>query len=640
MTATAVIALVVTALSIYTDTVGARGAVRAMDAVYTDSPPIIDGSLDDACWANANVVTDFTNYRTESLATEQTFVRVLYDNEMLYVAFECIEPEPEKIVGVERKYDQSLREEDRVEVRLDTFHDHRCAYIFAVNTLATRFDGRIGLFDYDDTWGCDWTAACTVIEDRWFAEIAIPISNLLFDRTDDATWGACFYRSERGEQESSYWCFRNSQARYPQEYGEIRGLDLSAVQVNRKPAFESYVSSSTDMLNRSNDFATGLDMSMRLSPELTSAFTLYPDFGQVEADPDTIELRDTERFLRERRTFFREGSELFDSPINIYYSRRLADIDGGGKVTGQGKNWAMGVIDVQGEIERSDKFYPGNYHVGRMIYNVGESAHIGGIWANSSRNDGTNTTGGVDTRIYLDSTTAWTTQFLGLRDSLGVNSEDVNDHDAYGFYTALSGGVQPLWWQIDFRDISRGFKPDLGYVPRRDIRGPGSFLRYRQMTDDGPLKWVSLMSEADIYENNDHDMTIRDFVESVGICMRNEIEFWYTRADRYHDPYQNWYDRFKIEYNEEVDIWDSISGGFGRGVYEAEPYNEYFLEKPIRVNDRLVSTFEGTYRTKEPREPGRRAISRRLRAEDVFELVEEVFGERVRFVAADIGELF
>ena len=166
-----------------------------MEAVRTDTPPVIDGKLDDACWSQANVATDFTDYRIEQPAKEQTFVRVLYDDENLYIAFECVEPDPNSIVGVERRYDQSLHEEDSVTARFDTFHDHRCAYTFGVNTLGTRYDARVGLFDYreDSTWGCDWSAACTVEKDRWYAEMAIPIANMLFDRKDAVTWGLNFY---------------------------------------------------------------------------------------------------------------------------------------------------------------------------------------------------------------------------------------------------------------------------------------------------------------------------------------------------------------------------------------------------------------------------------------------------------------
>ena len=596
-----------TVLLIETDATWARGAVRSVAVVRTDTAPVIDGKLDEACWQRADVTTDFTDYRSERLAVEQTFVRVLYDDENLYIAFECLEPDPNRIVAIERKYDQSLWEEDTVSVRVDTFHDHRCAYIFTANTLGTRFDARmalfrIGRFDYDDTWGCDWSAACSVGKDRWFAEMAIPIGNLLFEQRNDVTWGANFRRNEKGRQESSYWCYRSSQARSPREYGHLTNLDLGGVKVARRPAFETYFSDTSNLKRGSNKLSTGLDISTRLNSELTGALTINPDFGQVEADPDTIELRDTERFLRERRTFFREGSELFRTPLNIYYSRRLTDIDAGAKITGQGKTWALGLIDVQGEIHREDQPFSGNYHVGRFIHNMGENSHVGGIWANSDRSDGTNVTGGLDSKLFFDNTTWLTTQFLGLSDSKGVDTNGVTDHSAYAVYTALDGGTRPLWWRVDFRDISRGFQPDLGYIPRRDIRGPGSSLRYREYYEQGPLKSISAYSRIDFYEDNNHDTTLRDFIEDAGVHLRNEIELRYTRADQFHAPFQNWYDRFRIEYNEEVDVWDSISGGFERGVYEKEPYKEYFLEKPVKITERFVTTLKGNYRIKQPEE--------------------------------------
>jgi hypothetical protein len=552
------------------------------------------------------VATGFTDYRIERLAVEQTFVRVLYDDENLYVAFECVEPDPNRIVGVERKYDQSLREEDYVTVRLDTFHDHRCSYAFSVNTLGTRYDARMGLFDYrdDDTWGCDWSAASVVEQDRWFAEIAIPIRNMLFERKDAVTWGVNFYRSEKSRPERSYWCYRNNQARYSREFGHLTNLDLAEVKLNRKPAYETYVSGTSDFEKNTNKLSTGLDLSMRLNSELTSAFTINPDFGQVEADPDTIELRDTERFLRERRPFFREGNETFETPLNIYYSRRFTDIDAGAKITGQGKNWALGLLDVQGEIVREDRAFTGNYHVGRFIHNIGENSHIGGVWANSDRSDGTNITGGLDARLFLDSTTSFTTQFLGLRDSEGIDTDGIEDRDAYGLLTRLSGGTSPLYyWRVDYRDISRGFQPDLGYIPRRDIRGPGSYLRYREYFDQGIFKSISARSQVDFYENNDHDTTLRDFIEEAGVGFRNEVELLYERGDKFHAPYQNWYDRLKVRYNEEVDVWDSITVGVEKGVYEKEPYKECFMQKPMKITDRLVTTINGNYRVKDP-QPG------------------------------------
>ena len=86
--------------------------------------------------------------------------------------------------------------------------------------------------------------------------------------------------------------------------------------------------------------------------------------------------------------------------------------------------------------------------------------------------------------------------------------------------------IPPIYWRLDYRDIRLGFRPDLGYIPRRDIRSPGSYLRYGEYYDQGIFKSIGAISEVDIYENNDHDTTLRDFVEGAGVGFRNEIEIW------------------------------------------------------------------------------------------------------------------
>ena len=598
------IALPAISLLVYPVVTLAQGPVRCLRARRTEQPPVIDGCLDDPCWEAAHSTTGFTDYRSEEKASEQTIVRVLYDDENIYVAFECIEPHPEQIIAVERKYDQSLQDEDRVEVRFDTFRDRRRAYIFTVNTLGTRYDARIGLFDYDDSWGCEWFAAAEVGENRWFAEMAIPIGNMLFQRKNNVEWGVNFRRVEKSKQESSYWYFPHSQASSPQHYGVLTNLDLAGAEVDCEPAFETYVSGNADLHQSSNTFSTGVDVSMRLNSNYVSAFTINPDFGQVEADPDTIELRDTERFLKERRTFFREGSELFETPMNIYYSRRLTDIQAGAKVTGQSRKWAMGMVNVRGDIQREGLQPRGNFNVGRMIYNVGDSSHVGGIWADSRRSGGSNTSGGLDSRLYLNETMSVTAQMLGLRDSNGIEPDGKVDRDGHGLYTSLGGGTQPFWYRFHYRDISRGFKPDLGYIPRRDIRGPGSYLQYRKNLADSFVRWYSVTSDIDYYRDGKNNTKLRDFEERAGVCFQNEIELWYARGDNFHAPFENRYDQFKLEYNEERDMWDSFSVGFERGVYETEPYHEYFLDKPSRITDRLVTTVTGNFRVKDQRAGG------------------------------------
>lgn len=604
---TAKIVSVMVLVLLTTSPAPAEGQIPSMRAVKTSIPPVIDGKLDDDCWAIAEVATNFIEHKTERLAEEQTAIRVLYDQKNLYVGFECLEPEPNRIQAMVRKHDRWLMDDDWIEAHIDSFHDHRCSYLFMTNSLGTRYDAHRGVFsssgswEADAVWSCDWSVVCTASADRWFAEMAIPIGSMHFAPKDAVTWGINFDRGEKDKQETSSWSYYNRLPYSARGFGHLTGLDLSGVKVPRQLQFETYVSSTTDLKDDRNEVSTGLDISARLSPQLISAFTINPDFGQVEADPDTIELRDTERFLQERRAFFREGSELFDTPLNIYYSRRFSEIDAGAKLTGQSKEWALGLIDVQGEITREDEAHKGNYQVGRIVRYIGENSHIGALWAGSLRQDGRNLVGGPDARLYLNSDTFASAQFLGLTDSDGITTDDKVDHDAYGLYSDLQGGTKPIQWSVSYEDISRGFRPDLGYIPRRDIRGPGALLSYHQDIEQGPVKWFGARASYSLYENHWGETTLQDFNERFSMCFRNELEFELSRSDQFHAPYQNRYNRLWVGYNQE-DQWHSIGGSYERGEFQNVPYDEFSLGKPLKVMDRLTTTLNGNYRMTQPQE--------------------------------------
>lgn len=584
-------------------------------AVRTDRAPVIDGLLSDACWAKANVATGFTETQYNKPVVERTFVRVLYDDKCLYVGFECMEPHPEKILATVRKRDRFLGSDDRVDVRLDTFNDRRSGYIFIVNTLGTVFDARQGLFGMDSNWDSNIVVACKITSDRWFAEMAIPITDMHFEPKDNATWGINFFRIEKGRQEYSIWSYLNQKGYMPRNYGELTGLNLGKITVKPKPQFETYLSSTATLKGAgtgkleggTNKLSTGIDMSLRLNSQWVSAFTYNPDFGQVEADADTIELRDTERFLPEKRTFFREGAELFETPLNFYYSRRFLDIETGAKLTGQASDWAMGMIDVLGTVNRSDEQVRGHYNVGRLIHYIGEDSHIGGIWSSSNRTDGTNFVTGLDSKFYLNGDNWISTQVLGLKDTKGIDTDGKIDHSAYAMKFSLTGEKKPYNWNLSYLDITRGFVPDLGYIPRRDIRGPAGHIFLDGDIEAGPVKWIGLFTDFDYYHNHNGELTYNYYKHMVGIRLRNELEFRYYRADRYHAPYYNRYNRFLLRYNR-TDRWHSISASYERGVFEAVPYDEYGFEKPLELSDRMTTKFELDYRIEHPRDDGDESI--------------------------------
>lgn len=587
----------------------AEQEVRSIPAVRAQTPPVIDGKLDDPCWAEAPAATGFTEYKTERLAEEQTVVRILYDDTSLYVGFECMEPHPDKLQATERKYDRSLDEEDYVEIQMDTFHDHRSHYLFMLNTLGTRYDERRSIFGRNVSWDADWSAACTVGQDRWFAELAIPIGQLHFLRGNNVVWGINFHRGEKGKQEESTWSFHRQDTSSPQWFGELTGLDLSKVKVNREPLFETYISD-TLRTEGGNETRTGVDVSLRLSPQFITAFALNPDFGQVEADPDTITLRDIERFLEERRPFFKEGAEIFRTPINIYYSRRIWDVDVGAKITGVGPNWNLGLLDVQGETARGK----GNFLVARFARNVGENSQVGAMITSSQLENGYNRVAGLDASFKLSDTSEWASQALGMWDEEEIITVDSQGHEheetvrqtGHALTSSLNGGKRPFSWGLTLMDVSEDFRPDLGYIPWRDIRGGTVRAGVYDDLAEGPIKWYYLEAATTLYENHAGQTSVNDNWEWLGLGFRNELEFLITRKDDFHNPYNNDEISFGLGYNT-VDPWHSISGAYAYGAFQDVPYRQFSLAKPLKFGTRFTTTLSGTYRFEYP-EDGTRDV--------------------------------
>jgi len=581
----------------------ADDTAHSMHAVFVDEPPVIDGILDDSCWKKAPSVSGFIEHKTKKPATEQTIARVLYDNRYIYVGFECIEPDPNKIQATERKRDRRFFGEDHVRVQFDTFNNHRGRYLFIANTLGTQYDARSDVFGWNSSWDCDWQMECRVDKDRWFAEMAIPIGQLHFLRQDNVTWGINFHRTENGKEEESTWSYHDNFTYHSRNFGNLVGLNLSQACVDKKPKLELYGSSTISTDSKGNTQSTGADISMRLNSQLTSAFTINPDFGQVEADTDTIELRDTERYLPERRFFFKDGAEIFSTPINVYYSRRLIDIDLGAKVTGAGKKWNLGLIDVEGEIMRDDQRYGGNFFVGRFTRNINDESHLGFITANSQRENGTNQVGGVDWNINIDENWSWTAQTLALIDRQEIDDDNLG-HDTVkqndsASMTSLNYNKRPFHWHIGLNDISENFQPDLGYIPRLDIRGGNTWFDVKDHVEKGPVKWYRVGTSCAFLENHDSETTLRDYHQWFGLTFRNKFGIHTRRKDDFHSPYKNHSTGWWLNYNSE-DYWRSVGGGYSRGKFEEVTYDDFSLGKPFKIIDRLTTKLTGNFRKEYP----------------------------------------
>ena len=302
----------------------------------------LDGELTEEVWQTAPIISGFKQRdpKDGADATYDTEARVAYDATALYIAVLAIDPEPARIVGIRTRRDEGSPS-DWIRVLIDSFHDRRSAYEFAVNPAGVKQD--VYWFNdgnQDNGWDAVWDVAVSRAPKGWRAEFRIPFSQLRFHPAASATFGFAVIRQIGRLNETTTWPLLSKTASgYVSSFGELTGLQLnrSPKRLEMVPYVVGDVTTqpgeSGNPLRQTTDpdGSLGLDLKYALRPGLTLTGTVNPDFGQVEADPAVVNLSAFETFFSERRPFFVEGSGVFRFDLDcndgncsgLFYSRRI-----------------------------------------------------------------------------------------------------------------------------------------------------------------------------------------------------------------------------------------------------------------------------------------------------------------------------
>ena len=334
----------------------------------------IDGDLTDEVWQRAPVITGFKQRdpRDGAPATFETEARVAYDDNAIYVAVQAKDPEARRIIGLRTRRDEDSPS-DWLRVIIDSFHDRRSGYEFAVNPAGVKQDSYwFNDGNNDSGWDAVWDVAVSRSERGWRAEFHIPFSQLRYQPAENATFGFAIVRQVGRLNETSTWPLLSKNANgYVSSFGELTGLRLtqSAKRLELVPYVvgdvkTQQVSDENPLVNGTDpNGSLGLDMKYALKPGLTLTATVNPDFGQVEADPAVVNLSAFETFFNERRPFFLEGSGVFrfDTDCNdgqcsgLFYSRRIgrsprgsAEVPDGGYSTQPVQTTILGAAKLTG----------------------------------------------------------------------------------------------------------------------------------------------------------------------------------------------------------------------------------------------------------------------------------------------------
>ncbi|MCP4664030.1 MAG: carbohydrate binding family 9 domain-containing protein, partial [bacterium] len=325
----------------------------------TDSPIEIDAVLDEAAWSEAlNLSLDYETRPGENVPPAvDTECLITYAADQLYIAFRAHDPDPEKIRARLTDRDTAFSD-DFVGVALDPFNDERRAFEFFVNPLGVQMDMTMDdVNDNEDaSWDAIWKSAGRITAGGYVVELAVPFSSLRFPRTQGPqTWGVdairfyprdSRYRIALNPMDRNVSCYlcQTSKLVGFEAITPGRNLEINpTVTASRHDEREDFPSSPLEAGDADSD--VGLTVSWGITPNINLSGTLNPDFSQVEADAGQLDVNNQfALFFPERRSFFLEGADLFDTPMNVVFTRNVADPTWGLKLTGKEGRHALGVF--------------------------------------------------------------------------------------------------------------------------------------------------------------------------------------------------------------------------------------------------------------------------------------------------------
>jgi len=482
----------------------------------TDTPPVIDGVMDDAAWRDAAVISDFQQVSPLEGArpTERTETRVTYDADNLYVGIYCYDADAKGILAKQMARDGDVASDDTFTVSFDPFNDQRNGYWFEISAAGCKRDGTV---ENSSTvrieWDGIWYLKTKITDTGWFAEIAIPMKTISFNADTDV-WGFNVGRTIRRKQETVRWAgiSRASAVRNLGNAGRIEGIGglNQGLGLTLKP----FVTGTYDLDDNDIEIKPGFDLFYRLTPSITAALTVNTDFAEADVDTRRVNLTRFPLFFPEKRTFFLQDAGIFsfggigETPLP-FFSRRIGiangqqkDLLAGLKLAGRQGPLNFGVLDVQ--MYPDDDLGDKNLSVVRASYDVLEQSNIGFIATNGDPSTpGDSSLVGVDFNYRKNAPDGTIYEAHAWAQAANNSPDDTSDasdgtDSAFGLnfnYPNDTWLFAAGWYQV-----GPNFRPALGFVQRRGVNKYSTDLRRRWNNSLG-LKRIDLALYVDVFTN-------------------------------------------------------------------------------------------------------------------------------------------
>lgn len=557
-------AYVCIALLIFASPIFAQeNGTRRIRVLHITEPIKIDGRLDEPAWSQAEPATDFRQQEPSEgePASEKTEVRLLFDDKNLYVAVHAFDSEPSRINARELVRDASFSNDDKVEILLDTHHDRRNAYRFAVNPLGTQQDALItdeGR-DINLSWDAPWISAGRIDETGWTVEIAIPLTTLRFTEGAD-TWGLNFARIIRRKNEENLWTSwqRSFGLERVSQAGELVGVD----EIKRRRLLEvkPYASGGwregvplvgEPGFDAGMQAKAGLEVAkIGITPSLTAEFTANPDFGQAEVDTQIVNLTRFSVFFPEKRDFFLENAGIFlfgrAEANQLFFTRRIGltddgapvPIDYGAKITGKVGSYNIGFLQVQtrklGDTKSGFGVPRQQFTIARVKRDILKRSYVGAMFVNRQGATSVNGTAynrgaGIDAAFNLTDHYQLKAFLMGTA-TPGVRS------------SFLSGRVDSrfendLWRFITvYEDIGSNFNPEVGFIERKAIHQYFGQLAYKPRPRFIPhVLRMEFETQIEYYTDRSNNLATRQTELSWETIFKNSSDVFFRPIEYVRD---------------------------------------------------------------------------------------------------------
>ena len=484
------------------------GRDKTLEMVHTDTPPLIDGVMDEV-WSTGALIDDL--HQTDPIEyaepSENTVVRILYDKDFLYLSAMMYYEDPSKIVANKLIQGASLRFDDKFRVYINPFNDGRNGYVFQTNANGVRTEGILeNVTDVNFDWTGIWYAASQHTDYGWFSEIAIPYKTISFDQNSDS-WGLSILRSIERNTEDMAWTSYNRSVN-PSNFGTVTGLEglVQGMGLDVIPGASATYRRQSDPSSSDSDLEPTLNAFYKFTPNLTGALTFNSDFSATDVDARQVQLSRFSIFFPEQRKFFLQEADIFefgglDNNGKPFFSRRIGidpnggnlDLEAGGKLTGRIGRWNIGALAVQqggnaGEVPEGGRLInDSELFVGRVSANVLGQSTVGGIMTyGNPAGDLDNSLVGADfnylnTRSF-DNVTIDSQVWYQESNTEGVDG----DESAWG--VKLRSPNQTGWKaRVRYQKFGADFFPALGFVNRRGIKQSDTYVGYTKRFAAGSM---------------------------------------------------------------------------------------------------------------------------------------------------------